>query len=392
MRLYPEDALRGFVHAATIGCTARSLKLEVSLSKTALITGITGQDGAYLAELLLSEGYDVHGIKRRSSLFNTDRIDHLYQDPHEKNVRLKLHYGDLTDSTNLMRIIQEVKPDEIYNLAAQSHVAVSFETPEYTANSDAIGTLRILEAIRILGFVKTTRFYQASTSEMFGKVQEIPQRETTPFYPRSPYGAAKVYAYWITVNYREAYGLFACNGILFNHESPLRGETFVSRKITRALTRIHVGLQETLHLGNLDSLRDWGHARDYVRAQWLMLQHNVAEDFVIATGKQYSVRDFVVLAGSLLGMNIEWNGVGTKEVGQDTKTGRTLVRVDPRYFRPAEVETLLGDASKAKAKLGWTADVTFPELVKEMIDSDLEDAKRDALVAKEGFKVYSRHE
>jgi len=315
------------------------------LSKTALITGITGQDGAYLAEFLLDKGYSVHGVKRRASSFNTDRIDHLYQDPHEKDVRLKLHYGDLTDSTNLIRIIQEVQPDEIYNLAAQSHVAVSFETPEYTANSDAVGTLRVLEAIRILGLEKKTRFYQASTSEMFGKVQEIPQSETTPFYPRSPYGAAKVYAYWITVNYREAYGLYACNGILFNHESPLRGETFVSRKITRALTRIRVGLQDTLHLGNLDSRRDWGHARDYVRAQWLMLQQDVAEDFVIATGTQFSVRDFVAAAGTLLDMKIEWKGEGVDEVGIDTQSGRTLVRVDPRYFRPTEVETLLGDAT-----------------------------------------------
>jgi len=366
--------------------------VEIHLSKTALITGITGQDGAYLAEFLLSKGYRVHGVKRRASSFNTDRIDHLYQDPHEKNVRLELHYGDLTDSTNLIRIIQEVQPDEIYNLAAQSHVAVSFETPEYTANSDAIGTLRVLEAIRILGMEKKTRFYQASTSEMFGKVQEIPQKETTPFYPRSPYGAAKVYAYWITVNYREAYGMYACNGILFNHESPLRGETFVSRKITRALTRIHVGLQETLHLGNVDSLRDWGHARDYVRAQWLMLQQEVAEDFVIATGKQYSVRDFVVAAGSRLGMKIEWQGKGVDEVGIDTVSGKTLVRVDPRYFRPTEVETLLGDPSKAKAKLGWVAEVDFPELVSDMVAADLELAKRDAMVAKEGYKVYSHHE
>jgi len=362
------------------------------LTKNALITGITGQDGAYLAEFLLSKGYVVHGIKRRASSFNTDRIDHLYQDPHEKNLRLQLHYGDLTDSTNLIRIIQEVQPDEIYNLAAQSHVAVSFETPEYTANSDAVGTLRVLEAIRILGLEKKTRFYQASTSEMFGKVQEIPQRETTPFYPRSPYGAAKVYAYWITVNYREAYGLFACNGILFNHESPLRGETFVSRKITRALTRIKVGLQETLHLGNLDSRRDWGHARDYVRAQWLMLQQDVPEDFVIATGKQFSVRDFVVAAGSLLDMKIEWQGEGVDEVGIDAATGRALIRVDPRYFRPTEVETLLGDATKARDKLGWMAEVTFPELVAEMVASDLDIAKRDALVAKEGFKVYTYHE
>jgi len=362
------------------------------LSKTALITGITGQDGAYLAELLLAKGYAVHGVKRRASSFNTDRIDHLYQDPHEKDVRLKLHYGDLTDSTNLIRIIQEVQPDEIYNLAAQSHVAVSFETPEYTANSDAVGTLRVLEAIRILGLERKTRFYQASTSEMFGKVQEIPQKETTPFYPRSPYGAAKVYAYWITVNYREAYGLYACNGILFNHESPMRGETFVSRKITRALTRIKVGLQETLHLGNLDSRRDWGHARDYVRAQWLMLQQEAPEDFVIATGKQFSVRDFVVAAGSLLDMQIEWQGDGVDEVGIDTVTGRQLVRVDPHYFRPTEVETLLGDATKARQKLGWTAEVSFPELVAEMVEADLDLAKRDALVAREGYKVYSHHE
>ena len=362
------------------------------MTKIALITGITGQDGAYLAEFLVAKGYLVHGVKRRASSFNTDRIDHLYQDPHEKDVRLKLHYGDLTDSTNLIRIIQEVQPDEIYNLAAQSHVAVSFETPEYTANSDAVGTLRVLEAIRILRLESKTRFYQASTSEMFGKVQEIPQRETTPFYPRSPYGAAKVYAYWITVNYREAYGLFACNGIMFNHESPLRGETFVSRKITRALTRIKVGLQATLHLGNLDSRRDWGHARDYVRAQWLMLQQDVPEDFVIATGKQFSVRDFVVAAGSLLDMKIEWQGDGVEEAGIDTVTGRKLVRVDPRYFRPTEVESLLGDATKARQKLGWTAEVSFPELVAEMVESDLDLAKRDALVVKEGYKVYSHHE
>jgi GDPmannose 4,6-dehydratase len=362
------------------------------LTRTALITGITGQDGAYLAEFLLSKGYTVHGIKRRASSFNTDRIDHLYQDPHEKNLRLKLHYGDLTDSTNLIRIIQEVQPDEIYNLAAQSHVAVSFETPEYTANSDAIGTLRVLEAIRILGLEKKTRFYQASTSEMFGKVQEIPQKETTPFYPRSPYGAAKVYAYWITVNYREAYGMYACNGILFNHESPLRGETFVSRKITRALTRIHVGLQENLHLGNLDSMRDWGHARDYVKAQWLMLQQSVAEDFVIATGKQYSVRDFVVAAGSLLNMKIEWKGKGIDEVGIDMVSGKTIVMVDPRYFRPTEVETLLGDAAKAKQKLGWVAETSFPKLVEEMVQTDLELAQRDGMIAKEGYKVYAHHE
>ncbi|HEX4242764.1 MAG TPA: GDP-mannose 4,6-dehydratase [Steroidobacteraceae bacterium] len=360
--------------------------------KNALITGITGQDGAYLAEFLLSKGYMVHGVKRRASSFNTDRIDHLYQDPHESDVRLRLHYGDLTDSTNLIRIIQEVQPDEVYNLAAQSHVAVSFETPEYTANSDAVGTLRLLEAIRILGLEKKTRFYQASTSEMFGKVQETPQRETTPFYPRSPYGAAKVYGYWITVNYREAYGMYACNGILFNHESPLRGETFVSRKITRALTRIKVGLQSSLHLGNLGSRRDWGHARDYVRAQWLMLQQEIPDDFVIATGKQYSVREFVATAAVQLGMNIEWRGQGVDEVGIDTTSGNTIVRVDPRYFRPTEVDTLLGDPSKAREKLGWSAQITFPALVAEMIKSDMEDAQRDALVAREGFKVYSHHE
>jgi len=362
------------------------------LPKTALISGITGQDGAYLAELLLGKGYVVHGIKRRSSLFNTDRIDHLYQDPHEANVQLKLHYGDLTDATNLIRIIQQVQPDEIYNLAAQSHVAVSFETPEYTANADAVGTLRMLEAIRILGLQKRTRFYQASTSEMFGKVQETPQRESTPFYPRSPYGVAKLYAHWICVNYREAYGLYACNGILFNHESPVRGETFVSRKITRALTRIRVGLQDTLHLGNLDARRDWGHARDHVRAQWLMLQQPEPEDFVVATGKQYSVRDFVVLAGKLLDMDIEWRGKGTEEVGLDRISGRTLVHVDPRYFRPAEVETLLGDATKAREKLGWTPEISFEALVAEMIESDFALANRDALVAKEGYKVYRHHE
>ncbi len=362
------------------------------MSKTALITGITGQDGAYLAQLLLKKGYSVHGVKRRASSFNTQRIDHLYQDPHEKDLRLALHYGDLTDSTNLIRIIQEVQPDEVYNLAAQSHVAVSFETPEYTANSDAVGTLRVLEAIRILGMEKKTRFYQASTSEMFGKVQEIPQKETTPFYPRSPYGAAKVYAYWITVNYREAYGLYACNGILFNHESPLRGETFVSRKITRALTRIHVGLQDTLHLGNLDARRDWGHARDYVLAQWLMLQQDKAEDFVIATGKQFSVREFVVAAGARLGMQIQWKGAGVNEVGVDVTSGKTLVRVDQRYFRPTEVETLLGDATKAEQKLGWKAEVTFEQLVEEMVEADLDTAKRDAMIAKEGYKVYAQHE
>jgi GDPmannose 4,6-dehydratase len=362
------------------------------LTKRALITGITGQDGAYLAELLLDKGYEVHGIKRRASSFNTERIDHLYQDPHERNVRLALHYGDLTDATNLIRIVQQVQPDEIYNLAAQSHVAVSFETPEYTANSDALGALRLLEAVRILGLEKKTRFYQASTSEMFGKVQEIPQRETTPFYPRSPYGAAKVYAYWITVNYREAYGLYACNGILFNHESPIRGETFVTRKITRALARISEGMQDCLFLGNLDSLRDWGHARDYVRAQWLMLQQDVAEDFVIATGEQHSVRDFVSRAAAELQIPLEWRGTGIGEQGVDTRTGTVVVKIDPRYFRPTEVETLLGDPSKARQKLGWTAEVSFEELVKEMVATDRDLARRDAMIAREGFKTFSHHE
>lgn len=362
------------------------------MSKKALITGITGQDGAYLAEFLLEKGYEVHGVKRRSSLFNTDRIDHLYQDPHEKDLRLVLHYGDLTDATNLIRIVQQVQPDEIYNLAAQSHVAVSFETPEYTANSDALGTLRLLEAIRILGLEKKTRFYQASTSEMFGKVQEVPQRESTPFYPRSPYGAAKVYAYWITVNYREAYGMYACNGILFNHESPIRGETFVTRKITRAMARIKEGLQDCLFLGNLDSLRDWGHARDYVKAQWLMLQQDQPEDFVIATGEQHSVREFVELVAAQLGMQIEWCGKGADEVGVDRTSGRTVVRVDSRYFRPTEVDTLLGDPSKARAQLGWKAETSFRALVEEMVGTDLEIARRDALVAREGFKTYRHHE
>ncbi|TLZ44251.1 MAG: GDP-mannose 4,6-dehydratase [Gammaproteobacteria bacterium] len=362
------------------------------MPKTALISGITGQDGAYLAEFLLGKGYVVHGIKRRSSLLNTDRIDHLYQDPHEVNVRLTLHYGDLTDATNLIRIIQQVKPDEIYNLAAQSHVGVSFETPEYTANADAVGTLRMLEAIRILGLEGRTRFYQASTSEMFGKAQETPQRETTPFYPRSPYGVAKLYAHWICVNYREAYGLYACNGILFNHESPVRGETFVSRKITRALARIRAGLEDTVHLGNLDAKRDWGHARDYVRAQWLMLQQLQPEDYVVATGTQHSVRDLVVLAGKFLGMDIEWHGRGADELGVDRNSGHTVVRVDPRYFRPTEVESLLGDASKIRTKLGWTPEISFDALVREMVDSDLALAKRDALVAKEGYKVYRHHE
>ncbi len=362
------------------------------MTKKALISGITGQDGAYLAELLLGKGYEVHGIKRRSSSFNTDRIDHLYQDPHERDVRMVLHYGDLTDATNLIRIVQQVQPDEIYNLAAQSHVAVSFETPEYTANSDALGTLRLLEAVRILGLTDKTRFYQASTSEMYGKVQETPQRETTPFYPRSPYGAAKVYAYWITVNYRESYGMFACNGILFNHESPVRGETFVTRKITRALTRISLGLQECLFLGNMDSLRDWGHARDYVRAQWMMLQQDRPEDFVIATGRQYSVRTFVEQSGKLLGMDIEWRGKGLAEEGVDRSSGRTVVRVDPRYFRPSEVDSLLGDPTKAREKLGWTCEVGFDQLVKEMVAHDLEIAKRDALMTQQGFKTFKHHE
>ncbi len=360
--------------------------------KKSLITGITGQDGAYLAEFLLGKGYEVHGVKRRASSFNTDRIDHLYRDPHERGVKLHLHYGDLTDATNLIRIIQQVQPDEIYNLAAQSHVAVSFETPEYTANSDALGTLRILEAIRILGLEKKTRFYQASTSEMFGLVQEVPQKETTPFYPRSPYGAAKVYAHWITVNYREAYGLFACSGILFNHESPIRGETFVTRKITRGLARIAEGLEECLYLGNMDALRDWGHARDYVKAQWLMLQQEVAEDFVIATGEQHSVREFVEKAGAALGFEIAWQGSGVDEQGVDRKSGRVIVKVDPRYFRPTEVDTLLGDPSKARAKLGWRAETSFADLVREMTAADLEIAKRDALVAREGFKTYRHHE
>jgi GDPmannose 4,6-dehydratase len=362
------------------------------LGKTALITGITGQDGAYLAELLLEKGYEVHGIKRRASSFNTDRIDHLYQDPHERNVRMRLHYGDLTDATNLIRIVQQVQPDEIYNLAAQSHVAVSFETPEYTANADALGALRLLEAIRILGLEKRTRYYQASTSEMYGKVQEVPQRETTPFYPRSPYGAAKVYAYWITVNYREAYGLYACNGILFNHESPVRGETFVTRKITRALARISLGLQDCLYLGNIDSLRDWGHARDFVVAQWLMLQQDEPEDFVIATGEQHSVREFVERAGARLGMQLEWRGRGLDEQGVDIASGKVIVKVDPRYFRPTEVDALLGDATRARTRLGWTPKIGFEQLVADMVAGDLEHARRDAVVAREGFQTYRRHE
>jgi len=360
--------------------------------KVALITGITGQDGAYLAELLLKKGYEVHGVKRRSSLFNTDRIDHLYQDPHVSNAHFKLHYGDLTDSTNLIRIIQQVQPDEIYNLAAMSHVAVSFETPEYTANADGIGTLRILEAIRILGLEKKTRFYQASTSELYGMVQEIPQKETTPFYPRSPYAVAKMYAYWITVNYREAYGIYACNGILFNHESPVRGETFVTRKITRALARIKLGLQDCLYLGNMDSLRDWGHAKDYVEMQWLMLQQEKPEDFVIATGVQYSVRQFVDAAARELGITVRWEGKGVDEKGYDSISGKCLVQVDPRYFRPTEVETLLGDPTKAREKLGWIPKITFQELVSEMVREDLKSAERDELVKKHGFAAYDYHE
>jgi GDPmannose 4,6-dehydratase len=358
--------------------------------KKALITGITGQDGAYLAEFLLEKDYEVHGIKRRSSLFNTDRIDHLYQDPHEDNQRFFLHYGDLTDSSSLIRIIQQIQPDEIYNLAAQSHVQVSFEEPEYTANSDALGALRILEAIRILGLEKKTRFYQASTSELYGLVQETPQTETTPFYPRSPYAVAKLYAYWITVNYREAYGLYACNGILFNHESKLRGETFVTRKITRALTRISLGLQNCVYLGNLEAKRDWGHAKDYVKMQWLMLQQQQAEDFVIATGVQYSVRDFVEQAAQVLGMTIEWQGENEEEIG--IWNDKVIVRINPRYYRPTEVETLLGDASKAKEKLGWTPEISFNQLVKEMVLNDLEAAKRDSLVKKHGFGVFEYNE
>tara|TARA_B100000674_G_scaffold464151_1_gene445854 strand:+ start:8207 stop:9361 length:1155 start_codon:yes stop_codon:yes gene_type:complete len=363
--------------------------MPTSASKIALITGITGQDGSYLTELLLEKGYHVHGIKRRASSFNTSRIDHLYQDPHESNPRLTLHYGDLTDSTNLIRIIQQVQPDEIYNLGAQSHVAVSFENPEYTANSDALGTLRILEAVRMLGLTTKTRIYQASTSELYGLVQEVPQQESTPFYPRSPYGVAKLYAYWITVNYREAFGMYACNGILFNHESPRRGETFVTRKITRGLARINAGLEQCLYMGNLDSLRDWGHARDYVEMQWRMLQQEgPPEDFVIATGRQESVRRFIELAASELGWGgIEWHGEGLQETGSRVDTGAIVVRIDPRYFRPAEVETLLGDPSKARRKLGWTPTTTLEELVSEMVASDREDAKKEAYLKREGFEV-----
>ena len=359
--------------------------------KKALITGITGQDGAYLAEFLLKKGYEVHGIKRRSSLFNTDRIDHLYEGPEVKQRKFILHHGDLTDSSSLIRIIQLVQPDEIYNLAAQSHVAVSFEEPEYTANSDALGALRILEAIRILGLDKKTRFYQASTSELFGLVQETPQKETTPFYPRSPYACAKLYAYWITVNYREAYGMYACNGILFNHESPERGETFVTRKITRALARIKLGLQDCVYLGNLNAKRDWGHARDYVEMQWLMLQQAQPEDFVIATGVQYSVRDFVNAAAKELGMTLRWQGEGIDEKGYDAND-QCVVAVDQRYFRPTEVETLLGDPSKAKEKLGWVPQTNFEDLVAEMVREDLKSAERDELVKKHGYKTMDYHE
>jgi len=372
------------------------------MPRTALITGITGQDGAYLAELLLDKGYVVHGIKRRTSLFNTDRIDHLYEDPHTRDRRFVLHYGDLTDSSSLVHVMQQVQPDEVYNLGAQSHVAVSFEEPEYTANSDAMGTLRLLEAIRILGLAGKTRFYQASTSEMFGLVKETPQTETTPFHPRSPYGVAKLYGYWITVNYREAYGIYACNGILFNHESPVRGETFVTRKITRALARINVGLDDCLYLGNLDARRDWGHARDYVRAMWLMLQQPTPEDFVIATGEQHSVREFVTAAARELGIELAWEGRDADEVGRVVKSaagregapgpGQIVVRIDRRYFRPAEVDTLLGDATKARQKLGWTPEVRFAELVAEMVREDLRVAERDVLVQRHGHAVHKRND
>ena len=360
--------------------------------KKALITGITGQDGAYLAEYLLSKGYEVHGIKRRASLFNTNRIDHLYQDPHEVTRRMVLHYGDLTDASNLIRILQEVRPDEVYNLAAQSHVAVSFETPEYTANADGLGTLRILEAIRILKLEGKTRFYQASTSELYGKVQETPQTEKTPFYPRSPYAVAKLYSFWIAVNYREAYGMYCCNGILFNHESPVRGETFVTRKITRALARIKLGLQEKMYLGNLNAKRDWGHAKDYVEMQWLMLQQEKPDDFVIATGVQHSVREFVEIAAAELGIAIEWQGEGLEEVGIHTQTGKEIVAVDPRYFRPTEVESLLGDPTKAKTELGWEPKIPFKDLVTEMVVEDLKLAERDQIVSQKGFKAFNYYE
>ncbi len=360
--------------------------------KRALITGVTGQDGAYLAEFLMEKGYEVHGIKRRASSFNTARVDHLYIDPHEKDVRFYMHYGDLTDATNLIRVIQEVQPHEIYNLAAQSHVQVSFETPEYTANTDAMGPLRLLEAIRILDLIDKTRFYQASTSELYGKVVEVPQTEKTPFYPRSPYGVAKLYGYWITVNYREAYGMYACNGILFNHESPIRGETFVSRKITRGLARIKLGLQEALFLGNLDARRDWGHARDYVEMQWLMLQQDHPDDYVIATGEQHSVREFVELAAGELGFSIHWNGKGLDEKGIDAASGKAIIRVDPRYFRPSEVDTLLGDASKARKKLGWKPRIRFDKLVSEMVAADLNEAEKDMMCLQEGYPTFDHYE
>ena len=369
------------------------------MTKNALITGITGQDGAYLAELLIEKGYTVHGIKRRSSQFNTERIDHLYQDPHDDHRNLILHYGDLTDGSNLIRIVQETQPDEIYNLGAQSHVAVSFDSPEYTAEVDGLGTLRLLEAMRLLNLGERTRFYQASTSELYGKVMETPQRETTPFYPRSPYAVAKLYAYWITVNYREAYGLYACNGILFNHESPLRGETFVTRKITRAIGRLALGLQDTLFLGNLDSLRDWGHARDYVEMQWLMLQQDQPKDYVIATGVQQSVRQAVQLACETIGIGIDWSGSGVDEVAHVTasefdslRPGQCIVRVDPRYYRPTEVDSLLGDASLARQELGWSPRVSFEELIREMTLNDFELAKRDAMVTQAGYRAYAFNE
>jgi len=371
-------------------CDAFSIRRRYITMKSALITGITGQDGAYLAEFLLEKGYEVHGIKRRSSSFNTVRVDHLYKDPHEKDVRFFMHYGDLTDATNLIRIIQEIQPDEIYNLAAQSHVKVSFETPEYTANADALGTLRLLEAIRILKMEEKTRFYQASTSELFGKAQEIPQRETTPFYPRSPYAAAKLYGYWITVNYREAYKMFACNGILFNHESPIRGETFVTRKITRAVARIKLGLQERLYLGNLDAKRDWGYAGDYVKAMWLMLQQEDPEDYVLATGESHSVREFVEKAFGEIGIKIVWEGSGADETGKDSETGKSLVKIDPGYFRPTEVDFLLGDPTKARSKLGWEPTVSFDELIKMMVREDLKEAEKDRLCKKAGFRTYNQ--
>ncbi|RLD37730.1 MAG: GDP-mannose 4,6-dehydratase [Bacteroidetes bacterium] len=360
--------------------------------KRALITGITGQDGAYLAEFLLKRGYEVHGIKRRSSSFNTGRVDHLFQDPHKSNIRFILHFGDLTDGTNLIKVMQEVQPDEIYNLAAQSHVKVSFETPEYTANADALGTLRLLEGIRILGLEEKVRFYQASSSELFGKVQEIPQKETTPFYPRSPYAVAKLYSYWITVNYREAYGIYACNGILFNHESPIRGETFVTRKITRALARIKLDLQDCLYIGNLDAKRDWGHAKDFVEAQWLILQQEKPDDYIIATGEHHSVREFVEIVANELGIDICWEGNGIEERGINRQTEKIIVKVDPRYFRPTEVDSLLGDASKAREKLGWSHRISFQELVSEMVKADLEDAKKECLCKKEGFKTHHYYE